>query len=205
MSTSRRKQPDPYRQQQAAAREAERRRKEAERQRAAAQKEEARQHRERRAAQVQEMNAEVTATVDRLQSILRHGLKRSARIDLEAQRRRPHVAVLEFGSLSAPVPRPVWNDFAPKPPGMLSRALGGNARYERRLEECRVNYERALEDVQTKETERQERVADIRRDHASRTQLAQEEAQSTTRISIGASTGCVGAHQPMSRRTCGKC
>jgi restriction system protein len=57
--------------------------------------------------------------VKRLQNTLRQGLKRSARIDLDAQRRKPCVAPLELGTLAVPVPPPVWEDFAPEPPGLL--------------------------------------------------------------------------------------
>jgi restriction system protein len=72
---------------------------------------------------------------------------------------------------------PVWEDFAPKPPGMLARALRGNARYERRLEKGKASYDRARDDAQNKETKRQEQVAGIRREHATRVELAQEETQ----------------------------
>jgi restriction system protein len=168
---------DLYRQQQALAREAERERKEKERRRAAAEKERLRRYRARREADVERMNAELAATVERLQNTLRQGLKRSARIDLDAQRRKPCVAPLELGTLAVPVPPPVWEDFAPEPPGLLSRAFGGNTRYERRLAESKEGYEHAVRDAELKETERQGQVVDVRREHATRVQLAEEETR----------------------------
>jgi restriction system protein len=166
MTTSRHRPPDPYRQQQALIREAERARKEGERRRAEAEKERLRLYRDGREAEVERMNAELVATVDRLQNTLHHGLNRAARIDLDAHRAKPIVAALELGPLATPTPVPIWEDFAPKPPRLLSRALGGSARYEHRLAESKQSYEHAVREAEHKETQRQERVADIRRDHA---------------------------------------
>jgi restriction system protein len=176
MSQSRRRQPDPYRQQQALARETERARKEVERRQNAALKEEARQHRERRAAHVQEMNAGLAAKVDSLQNMLRYGLQRSARIDLIAQRRKSRVVPIDIDGEHSPVPAPAWEDFAPKRPGVLSRTLG-NARYERRLAKSKESYRQAVHDAEQNEQQRQARVAAARRRHAIRAQKEQDEVR----------------------------
>lgn len=188
MAGSRSRQSDRQRQQQARVREAERLRKEQlraaaaaqkERERAAtaAEKERRRLHFEAAAAEVERRNAELDGTVEGLRLILKRGVQRSARIDLAAARRAPRVSVLDLGDLARPVPIPVWEEFAPRPPGAVSRAIGGTSRYEARVAEARVSHERAVRAAETAEATRRLQVAAALEVHDARVTAAKRSVE----------------------------
>lgn len=162
------------RRQRQAAREAERQLREAQRAQAAAEKERQQRYLESRHAQAEQKTADLARVVEKLQSLLRQGLNRAARIDLRTLRQRAAVPPLDLGALATPVPRPDWDDFAPSAPGPLSRAFGGQGRFERRLAIARDAFEREVTARDAREVERQRQVADARRDHARRVQAAEE-------------------------------
>jgi len=162
------------RRQRAAAREAERQAREAERSRVAAEKERQRRYVESRHAQAGQKTAELTQVVDALESLLRRGLNRSARIDLRALRKRVSVPPLDLGALATPVARPNWDDFAPRTPGAISRAFGGQSRYERELAVARDAFERCVRMQDAREIERQQQVVQAREKHAQRVKKAEE-------------------------------
>lgn len=180
---NRSRQSDRQRQQQARARAVERQRneqvraaaaalKERERAAAAAEKERRRLYLEAAAAQVERRNAELAETVEGLHLILKRGVKRSSRLNLAAARRAQRVTTLDLGDLADPVPIPAWEEFAPRPPGALARALGGTARHEARVAEAKVSYERAIREAETAEAARQQQVAAARRSHDARSTAA---------------------------------
>jgi restriction system protein len=165
------------RQQRAIARDAERERREAERKRIAAEKERKRQYVETRTAEVEELNRSLEEAVTGLNELLSRKLHRSARIDLAAQRVVPDVAPLDLGKDAVPVPVPAWERYAPKPPGALSRVLGGAGRYERALNAAKADHERAVLDAEQQEIERQRRVVSAREKHAAQVSRAEAGAR----------------------------
>jgi restriction system protein len=163
--------------QQALEREAERERKEAERARVAAEKEEKRRYAEARAAEVDAKNRALEETVEQLSTLLRSGLRRCARLDLDAERVVLNVPPLDLGELAMPVRAPGWEQFAPRPPGALSRMVGGLVRYERREADARAQYEAAVREAERQEIDRQRRVVVVRQEHAARVAKAEDEAR----------------------------
>lgn len=166
MATSRGGRAEWERQQRAIAREIERERKEAERARVAAEKEQKQRYRAAREAEIENKNAQLTRRVTQLNRILVSGLYRAARVDLAAQIPRPDIAPLNLGPLATPVPTPSWEQFAPSPPGVLSRLVGGATRYEHAVASARSRYEVAVQEAAQQETERQRRVVAMRDEHA---------------------------------------
>lgn len=104
-------------------------------------------------------------------------MHRTARIDLVAQVLRPDVTPLELGPLATPVPAPAWGRFAPRPPGVVSRMMGGVARYEQAEAEARARYEQAVEVATRQEADRQRRVAALRQEHVIRVAQAEQDWQ----------------------------
>ncbi|MGB3441086.1 MAG: restriction endonuclease [Actinophytocola sp.] len=166
MATSRSGRAEWERQQRARAQEAERQRREAERAQAAAEKERQQQYRASRQAAVDHKNAQLKQRVEQLSAILVSGLHRPARIDLVAQVPRPNVAPLNLGLLADPVPTPTWGQFAPRPPGALSKMMGGTTRYERAEAAARAQYDEAVQQAAQQEADRQRQVATLRSGHA---------------------------------------
>lgn len=165
-------QSDWHRQQQAMAREAERQQKTQERARVAAEKERKRQHSERRQAEVAHKNDALAASLQRLETILQRGLGRSARIDLTALRRESDVGPPQLGTWAHPVERPQWEEYQPRSPGMISRGFGGRARYAQRMEKASQAFKQDMATADLKELTRQQRVVELRRQHAEREQQA---------------------------------
>jgi hypothetical protein len=133
------------RRQRASAREADRQQKAAERAQAAAEKEAKRKHAEARATEVEAKNRSLAENVQHLEKFLQAGLRRSAHIDLRSKPIRAKVPPLDLGSDSHPIQPPPWGQFAPHPPGTLSRLLGGVARYERDLPFARDRHRKAVQ------------------------------------------------------------
>ena len=135
-----------------------------------------RQRLKRRQAEAERKTADLARVVEDLQSLLRMGLHPSPRINLQALRRRAAVSPLDLGALATPVSRPDWDRFAPRTPGLLARALGGQVLYKCRLASARDAFEREVSAWEGKETERQREVAKAREDHARRAAAAEERA-----------------------------
>src|SRR5262245_27864603 len=124
-------------------REAERARKAAEAAQKAAEREAKRQYLEGRAAEAERRTGELESRVEQLRTVLTRGLARSARIDPSALRRRVAVPELDLGRLAVPTAPPDWSQFAPPSPSAVGRMFGGEARYQRRLDEARIAFEYA--------------------------------------------------------------
>ncbi|MGH3712479.1 MAG: restriction endonuclease [Micromonosporaceae bacterium] len=168
---------DWQRQQSALAREQQRQRREGERIRVAAEKERQRLYREQREQQIADKNTTLEHRVGQLQGILLGGLGRSAVINLWAAQRQTHIPPLDLGSDEMPVPQPVWEQFAPRRPGAISRAFGGEARHQRRLNAAKEEFERAARAAIEQETARQRRVVAARREREQRIQRAEADAR----------------------------
>lgn len=165
------------RQQRAIAREIERERREAERARLAAEKEQKQQYRAAREAEIENKNAQLAQRITALNAVLSSGLHRSAHIDPRAEIPRPDIAPLDLGHLAKPAMAPPWERFAPRPPGALSRMVGGAARHERAVADARIRHEQAVRQTERYEAERLRKVAAATQEHATRVAKAKEEYQ----------------------------
>lgn len=182
MATNRGGRAEWERQQRAIAREIERERKEAERAQLAEEKEAKQRYRAAREAEIRKKNTRLEQRVTQLNAILVNGLYRSAVIDLAAEISRPNVAALDLGALATPVAAPSWDQFAPRPPGVLSRMVGGSARYERSVADAEARHQQAVHEAERREVERQRRVVTMRQEHAAQVDKAEQEWRRRTEI-----------------------
>ncbi len=97
---------------------------------------------ESRAAEVAEMNAELEATVEALQSLLQHTLTIDDYLDLAELKQTTVLPAWQHGQLEQPYPAPDPAQFRPLPPTGLGK-LFGKPTHERALEAGRAAYEQA--------------------------------------------------------------
>ncbi|MEU5943655.1 restriction endonuclease [Micromonospora sp. NPDC047548] len=76
------------------------------------------------------------------------------------------VTPLDLGADASPEPAPSWGSFLPKPPGVMSRWLGGDARYAARLAAAEQRFAQVKAGHEATETARQQRVTKARQQHA---------------------------------------
>ncbi|MGE3414335.1 MAG: restriction endonuclease [Dehalococcoidia bacterium] len=126
-------------------------------------------------AKAEVLNAQNARTLDRLESILREGLDRRARVDPDELLRRDRLPPLDLGSSAEPAPPPEWSTFSPEPPGAVARLLGGQVRYERRLEEARAAFEQARTEHDQAEAARRHGVDGVQAQRADRERAHQAE------------------------------
>lgn len=124
-------------------------------------------HAHRRRQEAQRRSAEVRQQVEQLESILISGLRRSARIDLDALvGPLPQPEPFDPGPLATPLPEPVWEEFDPdRGTGSLVGRIGGQARRQRRQEAAQTEFEAARRRWQEAEQRRQEQLAAARAAH----------------------------------------
>jgi len=162
-------------------REAERARKAAEAAQKAAEREARRQYLEVRAAEAERRTGELAGRVEQLGTVLTRGLSRSARIDPSTLRRRVTVPELDLGRLAVPIAPPDWSQFEPPSPSAVGRLFGGEARYQRRLDEARGAFERTQAAHAQEEAERQSRVVAARQQYYARLTKARQEVDEHNR------------------------
>jgi restriction system protein len=113
----------------------------------------------------QKLTIEAAAAVERLTSILVRGLDRPSRIDLTTLLRHDQIAPFDLGLRARPAPAPVWEEFAPPPPGVISAVFGGRARHDRRVDEQKAEFDAARAAYDRSETVRQNWVREVRARH----------------------------------------
>jgi restriction system protein len=104
--------------------------------------------------------------VEELRTLLARGLRRRRTVDPNRLRRQAAHVPLDLAGFDRPEPQPNWTDFEPPAPSAFGRLFGGDARYRERLADAREQFAQAQSDQGIKETRRQRRVAQARRDHA---------------------------------------
>ncbi|MEV1168151.1 restriction endonuclease [Nonomuraea sp. NPDC049784] len=142
---------------------------------AATERERKRLYVEGRKAEAAEMTADVAETIKTLDSVLIAGIGQQISVTFSSLRRTYDAPPFDPGGLDQPDPRPSWAQFAPRPPGMFGRLLGGDARYEQKEAEQRRLYEQACAEYDTRDAERHRRLDERYRAHQQR--IAQEKAQ----------------------------
>lgn len=83
------------------------------------------------AAAAQAMNTQLDARLAELRTLLTSVLDAPPQLSFELLKRTAAVPPFEPGDLGVPLPAPVWEDFAPPRPGVLSGLVGGKARRAR--------------------------------------------------------------------------
>lgn len=116
----------------------------------------------RRRQEAEHRTAELRRRVERLESILSEGLRRSARIDLDALHQKPEVPPFDPGALARPAPEPSVEDFEAS---WVPRWWGGKAGQQRRESSAGEAYQRARAGWETAERERQRKLAEAQQVH----------------------------------------
>jgi restriction system protein len=101
------------------------------------------------------LTGQLDGWISELESILRAGLERPARIDVNGLRRHAARLRLDLGDRAEHIQPPRWEDFQPGEPGVLATMLGGRGRYERRTAEAKEEFARALGEHEVAERQRQ--------------------------------------------------
>ena len=117
------------------------------------------------AAAAKAMKAQLDARVAGLRTLLTSVLGAPRQLSFDLLKRAAAVPSFEPGDLGMPVPAPVWEDFAPPPPGVLSGLIGGKARQVRAQDAARDAFERAVADHALAEDTRVRRLREAREAH----------------------------------------
>ncbi|MFB9929587.1 restriction endonuclease [Amycolatopsis halotolerans] len=149
-------------------READRQQREAKRAEAQADRDRKAQYLAERVAEAEELTAATAASCERLASVLRAGLTRRTPLDFRGMRLDFVAEELSAGKLSDAEQPPLWEDFAPPAPGLLSRMFGGDARYSQAAQEARLRFEQGQAAHRQRESHRLAQLEQSRKRHANR-------------------------------------
>jgi restriction system protein len=127
------------------------------------------------AAAAKVMKAQLDSRIDELRTLLTSVLPAPPRLPFAALKRTVQVPPFSPGDISKPAPTPRWEDFAPPPPGMLSRLVGGKGRHARAVTEGQQAYQQALAGHQQGEARRLSQLREARAAHGQMTGALQAE------------------------------
>lgn len=136
-------------------------------------------HHAARQDEAERLTREAGRRTAELDSVLLDGLRRPVALDIARDPpRRPEIPFDPPADLACDAPAPEWADFAPSPPGLLTRTLGlGAQRAEEARREAQADFDRAVADHRAQEQARVEALETARADHARRqADLADEAA-----------------------------
>jgi restriction system protein len=111
------------------------------------------------------MKAQLDAWVAELRTLLTSVLGTPPQQSFAMLKQTVAVAPFEPGDLGKPLPGPVWEDFAPPPPGVLSGLMGAKARHARAQEAARGAFEQACADHVLAEDARTRQLQEARAAH----------------------------------------
>jgi restriction system protein len=117
------------------------------------------------AAAATAMKAQLDSQLGELTTILASALPAPPRLPFAILKRTLQAPPFDPGDLGQPSRAPVWEDFAPPPPGMLSGLVGGKARHARAVEDARQAHQRALAGHQRSEDRRLSQLRAARQAH----------------------------------------
>ncbi|MGH3950025.1 MAG: restriction endonuclease [Pseudonocardiaceae bacterium] len=156
----------------------------------AAERERKQQHTAACQAQVELLKGKLDERIAELESILRHGLMRSSRLDLRSLRRVDPPPSLDLGERAYTVPRPDWEQFRPPAPGVLGGFFGGRNRYARQMADAEATFAQAERDRDAAEDRRQAWVREQRAAHGARVRSHQAEVDAHNADIVGWHKGC---------------
>src|SRR6266545_1961625 len=108
------------------------------------------------------MKAQLDARLAELRTLLTSALSTPPQLSFAMMKQTAAVPPFEPGDLGKPLPVPVWEDFAPPPPGVLSGLTGGKARHARAQEAARDAFEQARADHALAEDARARQLQEAR-------------------------------------------
>lgn len=123
------------------------------------------------------MKAQLDARLAELGMLLTSVLDTPPRLSFAMLKQTVNVPPFEPGDLSEPLPVPVWEDFAPLPPGVLSGLAGGKARHARAQEAARDAFEQARADHALAEDARARQLHEARAAHDLRVRAIEAEVR----------------------------
>jgi restriction system protein len=123
------------------------------------------------------MKAQLDARLAELQTLLTAVLETPPQLSFAMLKQATVVAPFEPGDLGTPLPVPVWEDFAPPPPGVVSGLMGGKARHARAREAARAAFERACADYAVAEDARARQLDQARAAHDTRVTAIEAEVR----------------------------
>lgn len=150
-------------------REAEKEQREAERRRKAKEKADREAYQQQRLNEAERRTRVTEARMDELTGLLRNALATTVRpLDFDSMKRQPVSPELDLGPDATPKLRPLWEDFAPRPPSALKILFGGASRYAEQKTEAEELFASAVREYDAAEATRQQRVRQKRKAHAQR-------------------------------------
>jgi restriction system protein len=111
------------------------------------------------------MKAQLDSRLAELGTLLTSALDTPPQLSFAMLKQTLAVPPFEPGELGEPLPVPVWEDFAPPPPGVLSGLLGGKDRRARAQEAARDVFEQACADHVLAEDARARQLQEARAAH----------------------------------------
>ena len=129
------------------------------------------------AAAAAAMKAQLESRLGELRTILTSALPVPPRLPFAMLKRTVQAPPFDPGDLGKPPRTPVWEDFAPPPPGMLSGLVGGKARHARAVEDARQAHQRAVAEHRRREDRRLGQLRAAREEHDRKVQALEAEVR----------------------------
>jgi restriction system protein len=123
------------------------------------------------------MKAQLDTRLTELKTLLTSVLDTPPHLAFAMLKQTVAVPPFEPGDLGKPSPEPVWEDFAPPPPGVLSGLVGGKARHARAQEAARDAFEQARADHALAEDARARQLQEARAAHDLRVEAIEAEVR----------------------------
>jgi restriction system protein len=114
---------------------------------------------EERKAEAEEMSQALQDRVAELDGVLTAGMRTGPLVTFRSLKRQETYAPFDPGPLGELLPSPLWEQFAPDPPGGFRRRAG-SARYAREEQEARAAFDDARRQHAAAELRRRERLAE---------------------------------------------
>jgi len=123
------------------------------------------------------MKAQLDARLAELRTLLTSAPNTPPQLSFAMMKQTAAVPPFEPGDLGKPLPGPVWEDFAPPPPGVLSGLVGGKARHARAQEAARDAFEQSCADHALAEEARARQLQEARAAHDLRLKAIEAEVR----------------------------
>ena len=123
------------------------------------------------------MKAQLDTRLAELKTLLTSALDTPPQLSFAMLKQTAAVPPFEPGDLGKLLPVPVWEDFAPPPPGVLSGLVGGKARHARAQEAARDAFEQSCADHALAEEARARQLQEARAAHDLRIKAIEAEVR----------------------------
>jgi len=117
--------------------------------------------------------ADLEARVAELEGLLQRSLHWDPHLDFSALHRQVRVPPMNLAGLAGPTPEPDWSAFVPATPTGLARMLGSSKRHEEAVRLAERDYAQAVQEHRNSEQIRQDRIEQLRHEHAQRVHEAE--------------------------------